>query len=310
MRSIRSYLLSRLLGGAALVFAAGGVAVYLGVAGSLAAQFDRNLADRVQGFASILFQDQNVLRFEFSGELMPEYEREELAEYFELWLDDGQLVERSESLGAQDLVVPETPGDVPTHWTAPLPDGREGRYVAQMIEVHHVYPEQGPDRPTPARVLVAIAQGRETLIASERTVLFGCIAVALVLMVLIAFLSWRSVERGLRPAKRLAAALDAIRVDHLPERLNLGALPSELSPVAEKTSALIRRVAIALERERRTTADIAHELRTPISEVLTVSEVVLREGRNGHDPEGTRRALGRIRNGAARRAAPRTLARR
>ena len=36
------------------------------------------------------------------------------------------------------------------------------------------------------------------------------------------------------------------------------------------------RVDRALERERRTTADIAHELRTPISELLTVSEVALR----------------------------------
>ncbi len=297
MKSIRSYLLSRLLGGSALVLAAAGVAVYLVVTRSLEAQFDHSLSDRVQGFASIIFQAGDQVEFEFSDQLMPEYDREELPAYFELWFQDGTLLERSNSLDGRDLALVGTPTYEPSYWTAPLPDGRTGRYVAQRIEVHHVYPEEGPDRPQAANILVAVARGREELVAAQRAVLIQCILVSLALIGLIATLSWTAVNRGLAPASRLAATLDAIQVEALPESLDVGELPAELGPMAAKSDALVRRVDTALKRERRTAADIAHQLRTPISELIVVSEVALR---NGRDPEEARRALATVRNVAWR----------
>ena len=297
MRSIKSYLLSRLVGGAALVLALAGAALYVVVTRALEAQFDRNLTDRVQGFASILFQTEDEVEFEFSEQIMPDYEPGERPAYFELRFEDGRLLERSDSLGGRDLALASEPSREPAHWTAPLPDGREGRYVAQLIEVHHVHPEEGPDRPVAARVLVVVARGMEELVAAEREVLLYCAASSALLIGLIAVSSWLAVERGLEPAKRLAARLDAVEVEHLPAHLDVGRLPRELAPVAAKTDLLIQRVDAALARERRTTADIAHELRTPISELLTVAEVALRDG---HDPEGSRRALGTIRDVAAR----------
>ncbi len=300
MKSIRSVLLTRLLTGAALVLAGGGVAVYLVVARSLGAQFDKNLADRVLGLASLLFQQEDEVEFEFSDQLMPEYERAERPDYFELRFADGRLLEPSNSLRGGELVVPAPAGDEPRYWSAPLPDGRPGRYVAQLIEVHHVYPEEGPGRPTAARVQVVIARGVEELVAAQRMVLLNCLAFSLVLMGLLALVAWTAVERGLAPAKELAARLDAIDVEHLPAHFEVGEvgrLPAELVPMADKADALIARVDTALRRERRTTADIAHELRTPISEVLTVSEVALR---NGQDAEAARKALGTVRDVAWR----------
>jgi two-component system sensor histidine kinase QseC len=296
VKSIRSFLLRRLLGGTALVLVAAGIAVSLLVARSLEAQFDRNLDDRVQAFASILFQEGDRLELEFSEELMPEYARAQAPDYFEVGLDRGPTFERSDSLGEGSLAVPvELGGELgaePTWWSAPLPDGRDGRYVGRVVEIHHVYPEEGPDRPIPARIRVVVARGREELVAAERGVLAWSALVCLVLIGGIAFLSWTAVHRGLEPAQRLARAVDALDVQHLPASLGLGEMPSELRPVAEKTDALLRRVDGALRRERRTTADIAHELRTPISEVVTASEVALRDG---GDVEGLRRSLATVR---------------
>jgi len=293
VKSVRAFLLSRLLGGATLVLAGAGCAVYFAVARSLSAQFDRNLSDHIQGFASLLFQEGDRVEFEFSDQLMPEYQRAESPAYFELWFEDGELLERSDSLHGGDLSVPEEPAAEPIHWTAPLPDGRKGRYAARRVEVHHVYPEEGPDRPSARNVLLVVARGREELVRAERTVLVQCSLTSLALIGLIALLSFKTVERGLDPTRRLAATLDAIQVDHLPTRLEAGELPRELEPVARKTEELVRRLGAALERERRTSADIAHELRTPISELITVSEVALR---NGRDAEGARKALGTTRD--------------
>lgn len=297
MKSIRSFLLSRLLGGTALVLVGAGVVVYFAVTRSLEAQFDSNLSDRVKMFASILFQQEDNVQFEFSGELMPEYERKIQAEYFELWFRDGRILERSESLAEGDLEIPGEIGFEPVHWTAPLPDGREGRYVARLLEVHHVYPEEGPDRPEAAVVIVAVARGRGGLVRAGRVMLVVCLSASLALIGLIGVLSWNAVRKGMEPTHRLAATLDAIRAHDLPDRLEVDELPRELRPVARTTDALIQRVDAALKRERRTAADIAHELRTPISELVTVAEVALR---NGHDPELTRKSLGTIRDVAWR----------
>lgn len=299
MSSIRSYLLSRLLGGTALVLAAAGAGVYFFVTRSIEAQFDANLLDRVQGFASITFQVGERVELEFSDELMPEYAREELPAYFQvrygpdLAAGKGELLECSKSLRGGDLVLPVTPAFEPLSWSAPLPDGRPGRYVTQLVEVHHVYPEEGPDRPQAATLSIVVARGREELLAAERRVLASGAALTLALMGLIALVAWMAVKRGLEPANRLAAALDAIQVERLPPGLDLGPLPSELAPVAQKTDALMRRVDTALERERRTTADIAHELRTPISEMLAASEVALLDER---DVDGARGALKMVRD--------------
>jgi hypothetical protein len=138
MRSIRATLLVRLVGGTALVLAAAGAGVYLVVARSIEARLDQNLDDRVQGLASLLFQVGDEVEFEFSGELMPEYERAERPAYFELRGADGRVLEGSESLRGARLAPEAAVGPEPAHWSAPLPDGRDGRWVAQRVEVHHV----------------------------------------------------------------------------------------------------------------------------------------------------------------------------
>ena len=297
MKSIQRFLLVRLLLGATLVLACAAAVVYVFMARSLQAQLDRNLTDRIQGFASILFQSEDEVEFEFSDQLMPEYELQERPAYFELRFADGRLLEGSNSLRGEHLDVPHEIAEEASHWSAPLPDGRPGRWAAQLVTVHHVYPEEGPDRPEAARVRIAVARGREELERAERSLLAICAAVSGCLVISIGLSSWWAVRRGLAPANRLAATLDAVRIEALPESLDAGELPQELEPVALKTDALIRRLGKALERERRTTAGIAHELRTPISELLTVAEVALR---NGHDPLGERTALGTVRDVAWR----------
>lgn len=299
MRSIRTYLLSRLLGGAALVLFVAGAVVYVVAGRALERQFDASLQDRAQSFASMLFQVRDEVEFEFSGELMPEFERAEDPAYFQIWFDDAELLERSDSLGLRDLSAPFALGERASFWTAALPDGRDGRFVGQTLEIHHVYPEEGPGRPTARVVRVIVARSRAPLVRATLELLAICAGAGLTLLALLGGLAWRSVRRGLAPAQRMARALDSIRVEELPPRLELDSLPEELRPVADTTDALLVRIQSAMERERRTTADIAHELRTPISEVLTVSEVALR---GDHALNGSRSALETVREVAGRMA--------
>ncbi|MEQ1893032.1 MAG: hypothetical protein ABL998_10850, partial [Planctomycetota bacterium] len=240
MKSIRGYLLTRLVAGAAAVLALGGVALVLVVTRALEQEFDRSLVERVRGLASILFQTEDQVEFEFSEELMPEYEHGPAPDYFELCFADGRLLERSPSLGTRELVLPAPATSEVAHWSAPLPDGREGRFVAQLVEVHHVYPEEGPDRPEAAHVAIVVARARDELVAAERRVMWLCALAFGGLLALIAGFAVLAVRRGLEPAERLAARLDALEVERLPASLELGELPAELRPVATKTELLMR----------------------------------------------------------------------
>ena len=55
-------------------------------------------------------------------------------------------------------------------------------------------------------------------------------------------------------------------------------MPSEIAPVVKRLNDLLDQLATAFERERALTADMAHELRTPIAGLRTTLEVALAPG--------------------------------
>ncbi|MGA0611736.1 ATP-binding protein [Caldimonas sp. KR1-144] len=73
-----------------------------------------------------------------------------------------------------------------------------------------------------------------------------------------------AVTGALRPLAALGADLHRRAPDDL-AALPVERLPSDLRPLAASMNGLFERIRAALERERRFTADAAHELRTPIA---------------------------------------------
>lgn len=85
------------------------------------------------------------------------------------------------------------------------------------------------------------------------------------LPVLALLVGW-AVGRGLRPLAALTAALSA-REPGSRERISLPDAPLELRPVLAALNEQLERQEDALERERRFSADVAHELRTPLASI-------------------------------------------
>jgi len=86
------------------------------------------------------------------------------------------------------------------------------------------------------------------------------------LPVLALLVGW-AVGRGLRPLESLTTALSA-REPGSRERIELPDAPRELRPVLGALNEQLARQEDALERERRFSADVAHELRTPLASIL------------------------------------------
>ncbi|MGD2083460.1 MAG: histidine kinase dimerization/phospho-acceptor domain-containing protein, partial [Chromatiales bacterium] len=113
-------------------------------------------------------------------------------------------------------------------------------------------------------------------------------SLALSLPLLIAVI-WILIARLFRPLQRLTAEVS--RKDPLsPAPLDRERAPAEVAPLVSAINSLLGRLDGALERERRFTADAAHELRTPLAGIRTQAQVALRAA---SDPQ-RRHALDQI----------------
>jgi signal transduction histidine kinase len=83
------------------------------------------------------------------------------------------------------------------------------------------------------------------------------------------------IRRSLQPLGELAARISAVGQDELSARLSAATLPEEIVPVVQRLNELLQRLEEAFARERSLTADIAHELRTPVAGILTTVGVTL-----------------------------------
>ena len=89
---------------------------------------------------------------------------------------------------------------------------------------------------------------------------------------LLALLLWIAVARGLRPLVKLTDEVAQREPDNL-VALDAESAPREVLPLIERLNQLFVRIAASLQKERRFTADAAHELRTPVAAIKAQAQV-------------------------------------
>lgn len=80
---------------------------------------------------------------------------------------------------------------------------------------------------------------------------------------------------GLRPLRRMSAVARGISAQSLNARLSEAQMPPELAEMAHSFNAMLARLDDSFQRLSAFSADIAHELRTPLSNLLTHTQVTL-----------------------------------
>ncbi len=257
----------------------------------LKTEFDRNLLSKAMSLVTLSEQDEGEVEFDFVDRFMPEFAADERPEYFQLWLADGTLIDRSGSLGEADLPRSDPPLDTPRFTDLTLPDGRAGRLVAVRFVPYEegldddekeageqADPGRQPDRDagTPAsdiRADIAVARGTEDLnhlIVTVRTML---VVIFVLLMGAAALLVRLSVDRGLKPLNKIAGEVRNLDADNLNTRLPDSPGSDELAPITRQLNDLLERLEAAFQREKRFSGNVAHELRTPIAELRSLAEV-------------------------------------
>ncbi len=96
-------------------------------------------------------------------------------------------------------------------------------------------------------------------------------------------LGWFAARRGLAPLRDICRDAAAITANRLDRRLPAEAIPTELAEVATTLNDMLARLEASFRRLSDFSSDIAHELRTPVSNLLTQTQVTLSKARTAED---------------------------
>ena len=293
MHTLRARLLVGTALGTGLVLSASALALYMVVRAALLTEFDEALGSKARSLAALVEQEGDVLEMEFDEINLPEFAPSDLAEYYQLWSASGRVLARSASLSGHDLELTSKSADSPTYRLVNLPDGRSGRLVEmtfvprQEVEDEdddndHGHHDEFRQNDSGERLVVTLAIARGTA-PIDRTLgrlrLFLVCGCAGAMLASVAVLSW-FVRRGLKPLGRVATEIAAIGEANLSRRLEPGDAPGELAPIITRLNGLLVRLETAFAHEKAFTADVAHELRTPLAGLRSTLEVSLSKERD------------------------------
>jgi len=115
---------------------------------------------------------------------------------------------------------------------------------------------------------------------SFRQTLWAFIAAATLSMGL---LGWFVARRGLSPLQTIERQAAAITASKLHSRLPTEAIPRELAELTNTLNGMLSRLEESFQRLSDFSSDLAHELRTPVSNLLTQTQVTLSRARTADE---------------------------
>ncbi len=129
----------------------------------------------------------------------------------------------------------------------------------------------------PHRVVLALdITHHERFMAEFRHALAWSVALA---MLFTAALGWAATRAGLQPLRRITALAENLSASHLHQRLPEAPLPAEIRALAAAFNTMLARLEDSFRRLSEFSADLAHELRTPLSNLMTQTQVALTRAR-------------------------------
>ena len=123
-------------------------------------------------------------------------------------------------------------------------------------------------------IILTVATERLSLQQQRMTIRMIIAAAMMSILIAIAVLVRKFISSGLQPLEHLATQVKDIDARSLKARISQAGRQSlELAPIEKQVNKLLDRLESAFMREKRFSADVAHELRTPLAELRTLAEI-------------------------------------
>jgi len=243
-----------------------GISLYFGLKKIVYNSIDSSLQSKAEALATLIKEDEEEMDFKFSDEIMWEYSSPKSKSYFQIRRFNGTTIEKSASLKNSEL--PFKPEKDITFYTIYL-NGSPVRLI--NFPLHNIIIQCAEDM-----------QKEINLLKSYKIHLSLSIFALMVISALGGFLI---AKKALNPVKEISATIDRISETNLSERVNIKDIPDELKQLATSFNRTFDRLEKAFNRQKQFIADASHELKTPLSVILTQGEVVLRRQRSAEEYE-------------------------
>jgi len=248
-----------------VVLAVYAVIVFTFVSRSVSAALDDRLRDDFQWANEMAEQRPDGTLTWFDGDTGDGQD----SPWLQVWTPSGELLFRT--MAAERSPLPESERlarnadnrivSVPTIWTA-----------VRVLSGHSTI----VGKP----VVIQVARSEASMRSNLRDLRF-VLMLGLPLGVAVAGLGgYTLARRALAPVERMADRARSITADRLSDRLPIDNPNDELGRLAVVFNDTLGRLESSFDRMRRFTADVSHEVRTPLTAIRTVGEVGLREHRD------------------------------
>jgi len=161
-------------------------------------------------------------------------------------------------LAPSDVRATGAPGRPPMHWVAGLARSGQDGTVIEVVAGH------------------PLASETQMIGNSRDKALWSTLAAMLASTLLV----WGVLRHGLRPLHRVAAQAALINPINLALRLPGHDAPLELQEMVAVFNAMLDRIATGYERLSQFSADLAHEIRTPVGALIGQTQVALNRTRD------------------------------
>ena len=291
-RSLRTRLLAGIFGGMILLLTVFSLLIYGVIRSSLTKQFDTSLASVARILAASVERDANTIDLEFEVQQMPEFLNTDHPTHYQLWDANGIVKAKSPLLGTENLlrVVGSLNAIVPG--TSQDKNGQPQRTAGITFIPRLADSENEKDnknvvnyRPPANEQALTLVVARDAgdlygQLAFLRWLLLNASVAVIALSFIIAVVI---VRKGLSPLNAIAAEIAAIKEDNLTTRITAENVPTEVVQIKNRLNELLSRLQASFNRERQFNADVAHELRTPLSGLRSTIEVTLTRTRDNDE---------------------------
>jgi two-component system heavy metal sensor histidine kinase CusS len=247
--------------------------LYLVLRAELDRSTDQFLADKLQILRTMLRERPND-----EDGLREEIELESAARRYEQFyirlLDENGIPILTTPGMAEKLDLVELAGRVTGHPERSISMvGRHG----QAFRVSGAAAPVGRPPKSTDTIQIAIDMSQEEEVLRHYRIWFW--AILLVTSVLLPLVGYRIARHGIVPVEEIAATARRITSTNLRERIRAEGYPSELASLAATFNEMLDRLERSFEQVSRFSADIAHDLRTPVNNIRGEAEVALARAR-------------------------------
>jgi two-component system, OmpR family, heavy metal sensor histidine kinase CusS len=222
------------------------------------------LADKISGLSADFRENGSGI---FREELRTSRAGEHAPYWIRLLNSEGRTVTETPGM---DRLVPSEVFPPALGSTSSLHEPKDYRIGARLFSLVAVNEESAGQIYT-----IQVAQDRSSDEQLKRrfglllgVVLAGSILASAIIAITVA-------KRGLRPLGEMTQSLERIGPAHLNERVAPAGWPRELQPLAIAFDAMLARLEDSFTRLSQFSADLAHELRTPVANILGEGQVAL-----------------------------------